>query len=72
MINVRLVYRRKLCVTLCVTLCVCVRARARARVCVSGVYVCKYIYIFTNVPHINENARPTLAYKAPVTLHNTT
>lgn len=31
-----------------------------------------YVYIFINVPHINENARPTLAYEAPVTLHDNT
>ena len=35
-------------------------------------YVCMYVCIFINVPHINENARPTLAYEAPVTLYNTT
>ena len=37
-----------------------------------SVAICMYVYIFINVPHINENSRPTLAYEAPVTLHNTT
>jgi hypothetical protein len=35
-------------------------------------YVCIYTNVYCiNVPHINENVRPTLAYEAPVTLHNT-